>query len=269
MNNSKNRNIIIPIIEVFTVLLVFKLVSYFLTRLNLNYFMCTVIKEIVLLVSGLFLATILNKRELLKVKNEGFVTGLLVGSSIILLSIVSLCFGIFILWMFDFEIDITSFELILFILGVILVGIGEELLFRGILQNCFHDYFGEISVESVQKAVLFSGAIFGFAHIMNCFTGASLIGATIQAICNIPTGIIFGAIYYRSNRNLWCCILLHSFWDFCIGIQSGVLYGARLESVVSDYNIQNLLFSGLLLMIALFVIRKKKIAPLLSINNIE
>ena len=82
--------------------------------------------------------------------------------------------------------------IIVFIVVAVIPAIGEELIFRGILQNKFHIYFKNIHVAIIFTSILFSGfhlQFFGF-------------------IPRLFLGILFGYIYYWSG-NLWYPILGH------------------------------------------------------------
>ena len=94
----------------------------------------------------------------------------------------------------DFLTEFNSFGqfFIVFIVVAVIPGIGEELIFRGILQNKFHLFFKNIHVAIIVTAILFSGfhmQFFGF-------------------VPRLFLGILFGYIYYWSG-NLWYPILGH------------------------------------------------------------
>lgn len=94
----------------------------------------------------------------------------------------------------DFLTEFGSFSqfIIVFLVVAVIPGIGEELIFRGILQNKFHLIFKNIHVAILVTAVLFSGfhmQFFGF-------------------VPRLFLGILFGYIYYWSG-NLWYPILGH------------------------------------------------------------
>jgi membrane protease YdiL (CAAX protease family) len=82
--------------------------------------------------------------------------------------------------------------IVVFIVVAVIPAIGEELIFRGILQNKFHIYFKNIHVAIITTAILFSGfhlQFFGF-------------------VPRLFLGILFGYLYYWSG-NLWYPILGH------------------------------------------------------------
>jgi len=94
----------------------------------------------------------------------------------------------------EFLTEFNSFNqfIIVFIVVAIIPAIGEELIFRGILQNKLHIYFKNIHLAIVVTAILFSGfhlQFFGF-------------------VPRVFLGILFGYLYYWSG-NLWYPILGH------------------------------------------------------------
>ena len=94
----------------------------------------------------------------------------------------------------DFLTEFNSFGqfFIVFLVVAVIPGIGEELIFRGILQNKFHLIFKNIHVAILVTAILFSGfhmQFFGF-------------------VPRLFLGILFGYIYYWSG-NIWYPILGH------------------------------------------------------------
>jgi len=94
----------------------------------------------------------------------------------------------------EFLTEFDSFNqfIVVFIVVAIIPAVGEELIFRGILQNKLHIYFKNIHVAIIVTAILFSGfhlQFFGF-------------------VPRLFLGILFGYIYYWSG-NLWYPILGH------------------------------------------------------------
>ncbi len=56
---------------------------------------------------------------------------------------------------------------------MMLVGVAEEFLFRGVVAETLLEHFGT-SRAGVWKACLLSGVLFGCAHLTNLFTSAPL-----------------------------------------------------------------------------------------------
>jgi membrane protease YdiL (CAAX protease family) len=94
----------------------------------------------------------------------------------------------------DFLTEFGSLSqfIIVFLVVAVIPAIGEELIFRGILQNKFHLFFKNIHVAILVTALLFSSfhmQFFGF-------------------VPRLFLGILFGYIYYWSG-NIWYPILGH------------------------------------------------------------
>lgn len=85
----------------------------------------------------------------------------------------------------------------------IFAGLGEEIGYRGFLLNRLADVFGRTRVADV-LAVLGSAVLFGFGHYYKGPAGVLDSGVA---------GVILGAAYLISGRNLWTCVLAHGFID--------------------------------------------------------
>jgi membrane protease YdiL (CAAX protease family) len=84
----------------------------------------------------------------------------------------------------------------------VLSGIGEELIFRGVVYRIFEEMFGSL------VALLVSAAFFGATHLAN--PGATL---TSGAAIALEAGVLLG-VSYMMVRNLWLPIGLHFGWNF-------------------------------------------------------
>jgi uncharacterized protein len=79
-----------------------------------------------------------------------------------------------------------------FIIVAVIAGIGEELLFRGVIQNKLFALFKNIHVAIWASAILFSAIHFQFYGF----------------VPRMMLGVIFGYLYYWSN-NIWVPIIAH------------------------------------------------------------
>ncbi len=99
---------------------------------------------------------------------------------------------------------------VLTLLGsVLLIGIGEELMFRGITLEVMRSVNNTTEI----KAALWAAAIFGGAHASNVFTEGS--GAFLQAAIVSLTALFF-YIALRVSGTLFVPIILHAGWDFSL-----------------------------------------------------
>ncbi len=81
--------------------------------------------------------------------------------------------------------------------------LGEEIGYRGYLLNRVADV-GDRTRMAMVMGLLYSSAMFGFAH---WYQGPA--GVVSSAV----SGIVYGAAYLLSGRNLWVAILAHGFSD--------------------------------------------------------
>lgn len=87
---------------------------------------------------------------------------------------------------------------------ILFVGVGEEIVFRGYVQNQF-----TIWLKSKWLAPLFAAVLFGFWHLIN--------GSIIQVLFTTIIGCIFGyAKYSIKNCSLLSVIIAHGLYDFSL-----------------------------------------------------
>ncbi len=129
----------------------------------------------------------------------------------------------------------------------IMVGIGEEMLFRGLIFTAFKEKYG------VYIGILVSASIFGFLHITNIVGGAE-VGATLfQMLSAGLSGIVAAWVFYKT-RSLLPTIFYHGVWDM-----SGLL-GSVVPVKVAEYlSLAQTLFETIAaVVIIVYVIRKLK-----------
>lgn len=108
---------------------------------------------------------------------------------------------------------VTRSELIgLFAVKCILIGLGEELLFRGIL----YDFFAEIFARKQKSCffpVLLSSTVFALFHLVNLLEGAGILPVLQQIGYSFLIGAMLAVLYVKT-KNLWLCVILHALFDF-------------------------------------------------------
>lgn len=87
-----------------------------------------------------------------------------------------------------------------------LVGLVEELIFRGLLFRALLDRV------SVPVAVAISAMTFGLGHLINLLIGQGGLESLIQVIFATAWGFLFTYLFYKSG-SLWICILAHAMID--------------------------------------------------------
>ncbi len=81
-------------------------------------------------------------------------------------------------------------------------GVGEELLFRGLIQNWFHSFFETTNIYQAAPGILVASILFGLAHPLTktYVVVAALIG-------------LFLGFFYWYTRDLLACVVAHSLYD--------------------------------------------------------
>ena len=92
------------------------------------------------------------------------------------------------------------------VISMALVGVAEELIFRGFLFKAM------LRDGSVASAVIVSAVTFGMGHILNLFTGHELAETLSQVVFAVAFGFIVTMVFYKSG-SLLPCILSHSLTD--------------------------------------------------------
>lgn len=102
--------------------------------------------------------------------------------------------------------DMTAAQIILAaIQDILFVGVGEEIVFRGYIQNQFTIWLKKYN----RLAPLISAVIFGLWHLIN--------GSIIQVLFTTLIGCVFGyAKYFLKDCSLISVIIAHGLYDFSL-----------------------------------------------------
>lgn len=93
------------------------------------------------------------------------------------------------------------------VLNTFLVGLSEELMFRGVLLQAARRSFG------IWAAVGLTTLAFGAVHVLNVFITGELRPALLQATAAALSGLLFIALRLRTG-SLWPGMVVHALWDF-------------------------------------------------------
>lgn len=212
------------------------------------------VQEAVGLAVALLLLARTGRLDLLRRRGCGFLNGLLVGMYP-LFFIGYTAFGTLAFGRPDTPL-LPLPRILTFMLNMILVGVAEELVFRGIIAQTLLERYGTARA-GVWKACLVSGALFGAAHLSNLL-GSAPFGVLMQCVFAGSLGVLFAAIYFRTG-NLWVLVFLHGAQD-AASLLAGGLYGTEnMSTAVSSYDSTMLLSVLVYLIPTFFLLRKKKI----------
>lgn len=88
------------------------------------------------------------------------------------------------------------------LIGVLLlfvIGPGEELYWRGFVQNTFSDKFGSF------KGYLYAVALYAGVHVLT--------GNFMLVVAALVCGLFWGFLY-KTEKSLWPVFISHALWDF-------------------------------------------------------
>lgn len=209
--SKKKTNIFLFFFILLGIFIVFDITSNYLISLFgrsviVGKYGRNVIAEAIFLVTIIFMIIFSKNQYIFKEKKIGFFKGLTLGLPILII----LLFNI------DFKALFTAniFDILSLFIFTVLIGLSEEFLCRGWIQNEMLERFGNNRKQVILSLIL-SGLLFGLMHISNFFLGQGAIETIAQIIQTVAVGFLFGAIYYRS-KNIWLVVFLHAFWDFAV-----------------------------------------------------
>jgi membrane protease YdiL (CAAX protease family) len=113
-----------------------------------------------------------------------------------------------------FSSGLPSPQIILLVFyNTLLVGISEELMFRGIRFQAMRGRF------AIWPSIWLTTALFGSVHVMNAFLTGHLLIAIAQTVTAFFNGILFLAIRQRTG-SLYPAMAFHALWNLCIFLKT-------------------------------------------------
>lgn len=148
------------------------------------------------------------------------------------------------------------------------IGIAEEFLCRGWVQNEFLERFGKNRKQVILSIVL-SSFIFGGMHISNIWNADQSVFETfLQVIQATASGSLLGSVYYRT-KNIWSVAFLHGFYDFSIllgevNVIKACTTGEPTSSIVLYHMISSSLIIAFYVISTMILLRKSKVDKILN-----
>lgn len=127
--------------------------------------------------------------------------GLLLGAGLVVLTFAVLA----VLGVYQFSgVNALNVLLLLPLAELLLVGMAEEMMFRGVVFGVTERALGS------KAAIVISALVFSLAHLPNA-------GFSLLAIAGLVTYGVLQAALYLQTRRLWVCIGTHVGWNYCVG----------------------------------------------------
>ncbi len=261
-SNKKKRNIILFFIAMVIAMITFDIVMNELYPIIARMILYgkygrSVIIEAVCAMIILIVVLLFKNSYIFSEKKNGFLKSLLIGGYITVYATMILALNIT-----SLEGNVNMLDLGSLMLFCLLIGIFEEFLCRGWIQNEFIERFASTR-KQVILSIFLSSLIFGGIHISNIWVGGqSVIETMAQIIQATGMGFLLGSIYYRT-KNIWSVVFLHGYWDFALFLGEINIIKSCTEGATSiEYKLTLLASSAIIALVAtlvgLYVLRKNK-----------
>jgi membrane protease YdiL (CAAX protease family) len=135
----------------------------------------------------------------------------------------------------------------------LLVGLGEETLYRGIVLHAF------LTTNRVRWAMLVSAIGFSLLHAVNVFGGVPLLSVPMQLVMTFLFGFFFAPLMLKLN-NIVPLMIFHWLWDFVLF--AAPLVGEQTHTAVSAialFNIPIEIIIGIVLWVQIKQVPKQAI----------
>lgn len=151
--------------------------------------------------------------------------------------------------------DVKAFyNILFFFIAVCLVGLVEELVFRGVVFNLLLRAFPKTK-GGITGAVVLGGVLFGLMHFSNMGAGVKFSSCLIQVISAGLMGVLFCMIY-ASTRNFWMLAIFHTVVDMGGLLSSGIFEGGGVADRINEFSAMNCI-AFVVLGIPMFVMLRK------------
>ncbi len=197
---------------------------------------------------------IFRKKHLLKAEKGSFRVGLSAGMFMLIAPTVLAFFQL--LTVSDKTLN-PAHEILFFVFNMILTGVTEELIFRGIVLDSFHSVFGSSTKSGAFATACLSGGIFGALHLFNLIGSENPSAIFIQAVGAVGAGFYLGAVYLRC-RNLWALMFMHAVNDFMLMLNEGLFATGTLRNAVDSHSAKALIGAVLYFAIGMYLLRAEK-----------
>ncbi|MBR6256007.1 MAG: CPBP family intramembrane metalloprotease [Lachnospiraceae bacterium] len=218
-----------------SVLIISRLFGGSLKAVFPNYWARQFVDQLIMAIIGLALIFIFRKQKVLKFTAEGMKEGLICGAAWTVMLLLAVA-NLFLNQMSEPGLHLISWwEISFLVLQCLLIGLFEEGVFRGVATELSLELFGDEKKSNARLAIAFTSFLFGAVHLINAFQPeVSLKAASMQGIAAFGGGLVYGAIFYRSQRCIWPCVIWHALQDLAAFTAGGSLFGVTQEEAIGN-----------------------------------
>ena len=224
-----------------------------------NYFALEFVSQLISVIIGFLMVILLRKQKVFSFSGNDVKEGLACGAPLIVVPLLAIAnLAIDLRDVPDLQL-IRGWEIALLMLQCLLIGLFEEMIFRGIALDLSFEIFGTQTKKQAKLAIIFVSFLFGAMHMINAIhPDVSVKAAAFQAFSAFGLGLVFGAIFYRSGRSIWPCAILHAVQDASAFVARGTLYGVTQEEAIGSTGISQAVYSVLFIVWFLYLMRERE-----------
>lgn len=185
-----------------------------------NDYLLQAIAEFIILIVFLIITFVIGYTRIFTENVAGWLRSLYTGGFFVVYCLFSLIAQIYLCSMSKAGNVRPALEIIFYIVAIFLVGLVEELVFRGVIFNLLLNSFPKTR-KGITGAIVLGGVLFGLMHFVNILSGVKFTSALIQVISAALMGILFCTIY-ASTRNFWMLVIFHALVDFASLLSTGI-----------------------------------------------
>lgn len=219
-----------------------------------NEYLQQAIAELIILIVFLVITYVIGYNSIFSENKAGWLRSFYAGGFFVVYGLFSFIGQIFICITNDHGNIRPVHEIIFYIVAVCLVGLVEELVFRGVVLNMLLNSFPKTR-KGITGAIVLGGVLFGLMHFINMASGVKFSSAIIQVISASLLGILFCTLY-ASTRNFWLVAIFHTAIDMAALISTGLFDDGGIVSQINTYSALNSV-AFVILAIPMFVMLRK------------
>ena len=209
---TKRKSIFLFFIWMFLIFMIIDLIMVLFANIMtqssyINKYGVDLVTELFYALAILIVMLLFHNSYVFTTKKEKFSSGIKLALPMVIITIINFIQN------FSEIRETGSFQLINVLVFCLFIGIAEEFLCRGWLQNEFIERYSD-SKKSVILSIVLSSLVFGLMHITN-LTVQTPFETLLQIINATALGMLLGSVYYKT-KNIWSLIFLHSTYDAAI-----------------------------------------------------
>lgn len=210
--------------------------------------------EFIVAIYAILMIVIFGYKKILVMKGTGFFKGTITAGFLFVICCLT-SFQMLIQSKLDGISHIEKpINIIYFVMTMLMIGIAEEGIYRGVVLNILYDRFSKTQTGII-CAIVLDGVFFGAMHLMNYASVGNWTPVIVQSITAGVMGMYFAIVYVQTG-NFWISVILHAWNDFAALLQSGIFGQSTVVESIGKMSYMNL-FAVIVYLIPCLVLLRK------------